>query len=157
MTNPLPEHIRAVMDDVGQMVGVEIISVLVRGQHKQLLLEVYIDARGGVTHENCRDVSAALDERLGDDEWYGRLRAVEVSSPGADAPVRHLWQLAISVGRSVRVVCTDDTILEGTLAAVDDEALTITVTSGKGKERSVSDIVVSAANILEARVILSFR
>lgn len=157
MLQTLPDHIRTVLDEVGRESGVSIIDVRVRGQRDQLLLEVYIDAVHGVTHDDCKAVSDALDARLEHDEWYGRLRSVDVSSPGADTPVRHLWQLTKSIGRSVRVVRTDDTTLDGQLLAVADDGLTLTVVSGKGKSKTVADIVVPAAEIKEARVILAFR
>ena len=72
-------------------------------------MDIFIDAPMGITHDHCRAVSRGLEERLEEDEFAGRLRAVDVSSPGADAPVKHLWQLTKSVGRTVRVECTDGT------------------------------------------------
>lgn len=157
MLQTLPDHIRTVLDEVGRESGVSIIDVRVRGQRDQLLLEVYIDAVHGVTHDDCKAVSDALDARLEHDEWYGRLRSVDVSSPGADAPVRHLWQLTKSIGRSVHVVRQDDTAIDGQLAGVDDDGLTLTVTTGKGRARTVADVVVPAADVKEARVIIAFR
>lgn len=157
MLQTLPDHIRTVLDEIERETGISVVDVRVRGQHSQLLLEVYIDAVNGVTHDDCKAVSDALDARLENDEWYGRLRSVDVSSPGADAPVRHLWQLVKSIGRSVHVVRQDGTALDGQLASVDDDALTLTVTTGKGKARTVADVVVPAADVKEARVIIAFR
>jgi ribosome maturation factor RimP len=155
--NPLPDHIRAVLDEISQKTDVSIIDVHVRGQHSQLVLEIFIDSVNGVTHDECRDITHAIEERLDGDEWFGRLRTIDVSSPGADAPVRHLWQLAKSIGRTVRVTRTDGTAVEGPLVAVADDGLTLTVTEGKGKAKTVSDVAIAAADINEARVIISFR
>lgn len=155
--NPLPDHIRHVLDEIGQQAGVSVVDVRVRGQHSQLVLEIYIDAINGVTHDECRAVTTALEERLAGDEWFGRLRTLDVSSPGADAPVRYLWQLAKSVGRTVRVTRHDGTTVEGPLLAANDEGLTLTVTEGKGKAKTVSDVSIAQADIKEARVIIAFR
>ncbi|MBU3741720.1 MAG: hypothetical protein FGM24_05480 [Candidatus Kapabacteria bacterium] len=155
--NLLPDHIREVLDDLGRETGVSIVDVKVRGQHSQLVLEIYIDSVNGVTHDDCRAISAGLEERLADDEWFGRLRTIDVSSPGADAPVRHLWQLAKSVGRTVRVARADGTTVEGKLLAVDDGGLTVTVVSGAGKNKTVVDQTISSGDIKEARVIISLR
>lgn len=134
-----------------------VVDVKVRGQHSQLVLEIYIDSVTGVTHDDCRAITTGLEERLADDEWFGRLRTIDVSSPGADAPVRHLWQLAKSVGRTVRVTRADGTTVEGKLIAVDDDGLTLTVVTGTGKNKTVVDQTITAADIKEARVIISLR
>ena len=93
MKEALPERIRSVIVDSCNDAGVTLVDVVMRGQARQLILDVFIDTLEGVTHDHCRDVSRGIDERLQDDEFAGRLRAVDVSSPGAEAPVKFLWQL----------------------------------------------------------------
>jgi ribosome maturation factor RimP len=157
LTNPLPEHIRSTIDDVCAANGVTAIDVRVRGQRDQLLLELFIDAPAGVTHDHCRAVTQGIDERLEQDEWYGRLRAVDVSSPGADAPVTFLWQLAKSIGRTVRVVRTDGTVVEAPLESVTDESITLRP-AGKKTARSAAPepITIVQPDIKEARVLLKW-
>ncbi|MFN9904168.1 MAG: ribosome maturation factor RimP, partial [bacterium] len=105
--------------------GVSLIDVVMRGQAKQLILDVFIDAPDGITHDHCRDVSRGIDERLQDHEFAGRLRAVDVSSPGAEAPVKFLWQLQKNTGRTVRVTRTDGSVIEGSLVRADDTGLDV--------------------------------
>lgn len=122
-----------------------------------MILELFIDSPTGVTHSDCRAVTHGLDERLETDEWYGRLRAVDVSSPGADAPVRFLWQLQKSVGRTIRVERTDGSVVEAALHAVADESLTLTPKTSKSKKNAgPSEIVISWSDVKEARVILKW-
>lgn len=130
------------------------VDVHVRGQASQLLLDIFIDSVAGVTHEACRMVSKGVEERLDGDPWYARLRTIDVSSPGADTPVVFLWQLAKHVGRTVLVQTTDGSTVEGALVAATDEALTVSVTTGTGKARSTTDVVLTADGIKEARVVV---
>jgi ribosome maturation factor RimP len=51
----------------------------------------------------------------------------------------------------------DGTTVEGPLLAANDEGLTLTVTEGKGKAKTVSDVSIAQADIKEARVIIAFR
>jgi ribosome maturation factor RimP len=152
----VPDDIRKAIDDVCTSVGVVPVDVRVRGQLAQLLLEVHIDARGGVSHDECSAVSRRLDELLGENTWYGRLRSVEVSSPGVDAILRELWQLEKHVGRTLRVVRSDETLIEGDLVAVTDDGLRLTVVTGKGKQRTGTDVEIAPGEFREATVVLRF-
>ena len=115
-------------------------------------MDIFIDAPLGITHDHCRAVSRGLEERLEEDEFAGRLRAVDVSSPGADAPVKHLWQLTKSVGRMVRVECTDGTVVEGSLMRAEDDGLNVLPTQSKKDPKPL--VTLHAANIKEARVVI---
>lgn len=150
MANPLPKNVQAAIEDACREAGAELIALEVRGQLKQLILEVAIDSLEGIRHEHCRAVSEGIESRLLDDEWYGRLRAVDVSSPGADAPVKYLWQLKKHVGRDVRCVKKDGTIVEGALASVNDDGLVLITKPGSTQVTIPSDV------IQEANVILKF-
>jgi ribosome maturation factor RimP len=152
----VPDDIRDAIQAVCTTVGVVAVDVRVRGQLAQLLLEIHIDARGGVSHDECSAVSRGLDDLLEEHPWYGRLRSVEVSSPGVDAPLRELWQLDKHVGRTLRVVRSDDSTIKGDLAAVTDEGLRLTVVAGKGKQRTGTDVEIALGEFREATVVLRF-
>ncbi len=153
MKENLPESIRTAINDACIAAGVTLIDVVVRGQAAQLIVDIFIDTPEGITHDHCRAVSRGLDERLENDEFAGRLRAVDVSSPGADAPVKHLWQLTKSVGRTVRVVrSTDGSIIEGTLLRADDDGLDVQPVQSKKDPKPL--VSLHAADIKEARVVI---
>lgn len=146
----MPTNVQAAIEDACREAGAELITAEVRGQHKQLILEVAIDSLEGIVHEHCRTVSKSIDSKLADDEWYGRLRAVDVSSPGADAPVKYMWQLKKHVGRDVRCVKRDGTVIEGALASADDAGIVLVTKPGSVQVAIPSD------DIKEANVILKF-
>lgn len=152
MKETLPEHIRTAIDDVCIDAGVSLINVEVRGQAKQLILDVFIDNVDGITHDNCRAVSRGIDARLENDDYAGRLRAVEVSSPGADLPVKHLWQLRKSIGRTVRVERTNGEVLEGTLISVSDTGIEVQPEQKRKELLPLANIQVN--EVKEARVVI---
>lgn len=154
MKETLPERIRAVIVDSCNDAGVALIDVVMRGQARQLILDIFIDTVDGVTHEHCRDVSRGIDERLQDDEFAGRLRAVDVSSPGAEAPVKFLWQLTKHVGRTVRVVRADGSVTEGSLVRADDTGLDVQPKQSKKEPKPLATI--PAEDVQEAKVLITF-
>lgn len=150
--NVVPAHIEAAIEQGCKEAGVSVISVAVRGQHRQLKLEIAVDAIDGVTHELCALVSRSLDQQLEADEWFDRLQAVEVSSPGADAPVRYMWQLKKHVGRVVRLTLNNEEVCEGILVDVDDE----TVTLKHQKKKTEGSIITKCADVKTAQVVIKF-
>ena len=65
--------------------GLEVVEVELRGSGKSRMLRIFIDKPGGVTHEDCanlsREVSTILDV---EDAVPGGQYLLEVSSPGLD-------------------------------------------------------------------------
>lgn len=152
----LPDHIREVIDQVCEETGVTAVDVRLRGQLSQLKLEIDIDSRAGVSHEECAAVSRGLDERLEEDPFWSKVRSLDVSSPGADTPVRHTWQLAKHVGRTVRVTTTTGDVIEAPLAEVTDDGVVLNVTTGTGRKAVVTAVDVPSTSIHEAKVVLQW-
>ena len=154
MKEVLPDHIRMAIAASCDEAGVSLIDVVVRGQARQLVLDVIIDTVEGVTHDHCRSVSRAIDERLEGDDYAGRLRTVEVSSPGAETPVKYLWQLQKHVGRWVRVKRSDATTIEGVLQRADDTGLDVQQKQTKKEPKPLTSI--AADEVAEAMVLIMF-
>ncbi len=151
----VPQHVKAAIEAACEGAGVSLIDLGVRGQHRQQRLEVSIDAPNGITHEHCRAVSRDIEDRLSEDEFYSRLRAVEVSSPGAETPVRFLWQLEKHVGRLVHVKRHDGSEVIGTLLRADSTGLDIQPKSKERVKKSEPHITIAASDIKEARTLIS--
>jgi len=154
VSQEIPPNVLAEIEEACQAAGVTLIGLEVRGQHKQLKLDVSIDAVNGITHEHCRAVSRGIDDRLAEDEFFDRFRAVDVSSPGADAPVKFLWQLKKHVGRTVRVETVDGEVVEGPLEFADDSRLDVQPKGTKKQPMPLASI--PADRIKEARVVIVF-
>jgi ribosome maturation factor RimP len=79
------ERVREIAAQVGASSGVEVVEVDMRGSGGARMLRVFIDKPGGVTHEDCANVSRELSTILDvEDAVPGGSYVLEVSSPGLD-------------------------------------------------------------------------
>jgi ribosome maturation factor RimP len=83
---------------------------------------VYVDHPQGVDHALCERVTRELDE-------YRRDYAIDVSSPGAERPLRTPAHFAGAVGRQVRLRTSGEIAgrkkFRGEVLAADDETVSI--------------------------------
>jgi ribosome maturation factor RimP len=132
--------------------GVVLLKASLRGQLKQLVLDVVVDARQGITHNQCTAVSRYADEHLETHNLYSSVRAVEVSSPGAEAPVMHLWQLEKHIGRIVQVTDTSGVCIQGTLVSIENDHLNVQPQSPKREPKPPA--IIRWEDVSEAKVII---
>jgi len=124
-----------------------LIDLVLRGDRRRPVVEVYVDAESGVTAGLCTKVSRDIQEGMDAVDAQADYRLV-VSSPGADRPLAHPWQYRKHVGRTLHVrVQTPGGAREvkGVLTAVDDTGFDL---ASAGGER------IAFASVLEARVAL---
>ncbi len=109
----------------GPFPDVELVDFEVRGQPP--ILTLFIDRPDGVDLDLCASVAQSLEELR---ERY----ALEVSSPGLDRRLRKPRHFAAQVGREVAVQMAQPVEgcrnFRGVLAAVDDQAITLTLEGG---------------------------
>ena len=114
---------------------------------------IYVDIDGdnGVTIDDCIELSRAIESQLDRDvEDF----ALDVSSAGADSPLKLTRQYVKNIGRDVEAVTFDGEKLEGTLTAADEESITLH-TAGSKKKAS-EDIVLKRKDVKSVRVALKF-
>ncbi len=79
------EKVREIAERVAASNGLELVDVEFRGGGKARMLRVLIDKPGGVTHQDCADVSREVGTILDvEDVVPGGQYLLEVSSPGLD-------------------------------------------------------------------------
>jgi len=102
--------------------------------------------------ELSRHVSKLIDEdtSLGEDDYF----TFEVSSPGADKPLKLLKQYYKHLGRQIAIETKEEQKLTGTLKAVDGD--NIIVTTIISKKETVEEQI-AFKNIKEANIIISFK
>jgi ribosome maturation factor RimP len=79
------ERVRGIVERVATSRGLEVVEVEFRGGGKARMLRVFIDKPGGVTHEDCANVSHEVGTILDVEEAVpGGSYLLEISSPGLD-------------------------------------------------------------------------
>jgi ribosome maturation factor RimP len=106
----IEQRLREMASRIAADAGLELVDLVLRGAGRQRVLRVDIDRSGveGVNLEDCQRVSRALGEALdAEAELLPSAYVLEVSSPGADRPIRSPDDFRRNVGRRVVVTVTD--------------------------------------------------
>jgi len=106
-------------------------------------IQVLVDRPGGISIDECVDISRFLNGRMDRDvEDY----ALEVSSPGVGTPFKVKEQYENHIGRGIEVVSNDGRKITGRLVSFDGEAIRIDA-GGKEKELKFEEIKTTKATI----------
>ena len=114
---------------------------------------IYVDIDGdnGVTIEDCIELSRAIENGLNREE---EDFALDVSSPGADKPLKLVRQYVKNIGRELEVSTAGGEELRGELTSADQDGIVLHIPgSKKVPPREVS---LTYANVRRAVVALPF-
>ncbi len=119
---------KPILDDLHlELVDVEFIK-----EGKNWFLRVYIDSDNGVDLDDCTAVSEKLSEALDEQDPIEQAYYLEVSSPGAERPLKKEQDLHRAIGKNVHVTTyapiDGDKVFEGKLSDFDGHILTIDIT-----------------------------
>lgn len=111
--------------------GVEIYDVEYVKEGSDWYLRAYIDKPGGVTIQDCEQVSRTLSDRLDEEDYVEDAYILEVSSPGLGRALKKNRHLQKSLGERVCLrlyrAREDGKEFEGILKAFDDGTITLEV------------------------------
>jgi ribosome maturation factor RimP len=155
------ERVREIAAQVGASSGVEVVEVDMRGSGGSRMLRVFIDKPGGVTHEDCANVSRELSTVLDvEDAVPGGPYVLEVSSPGLDRKLSRPADFERFTGSRVKVTTrtpvNGNKHFEGRLQSFQGGRLTLELgTPGKKpKPGSVpAKLEIELSNIEKANVV----
>jgi len=109
--------------------GLELVEVEYVKEGGNWFLRVYIDREGGVDLDACSRVNEQLSQLLDEKDPIAGPYILEVSSPGAERPLKTDRDMLRSIGKSVAVTLYEP--LEGSkkhvgrLEAVDEKSVTV--------------------------------
>lgn len=147
-SNDLPGRVAALARPLAEAEQIDLLEVEVKGQRGSRVVRLTADADGGLDIDRI----AALSRSVGDvlDDLIDGAYTLEVTSPGADRPLRTARDFGRNVGRDVRVQRTSSSDgpgeLTGNLVEVTDESIVLNV---RGKA-----ITVGLAEIDHGKVVL---
>ena len=90
-TNSIDSKIRNIAEKAAAESGLEFVHLELAGTKRNQVVRIYIDKPGGVTVEDCSDVSRNVEAAMDADDFMPSAYVLEVSSPGLD---RELYSLA---------------------------------------------------------------
>ncbi|WML43739.1 ribosome maturation factor RimP [Neobacillus sp. PS3-40] len=136
--------------------GLELVEVEYVKEGKNWFLRVYIDKELGVDIEDCGVVSEKLSEKLDELDPIPHNYFLEVSSPGAERPLKKEKDFEKAIGKNVFVKTYEpidgEKAFEGTLLNFEGNTVTIEV---KIKTRK-KIVVIPYEKVANARLAVSF-
>jgi ribosome maturation factor RimP len=138
-----------------------LIDVLVKGEKKNRIVELFLDSEKPVSLDELADISRDLNKMISENEINSSISKLVVSSPGVDKPFKFYWQLKKHIGRTLEILTTDDEKFEAVLENIDDNGvLTLKKEIKKGKRPAKDDsnesFEMDFSGIKESKVVIKF-
>ena len=158
------DRVREIAERVGASTGLEIVEVELRGGGKARMLRIFIDKSGGVTHEDCANLSREVGTILDvEDVIPGGSYLLEVSSPGLDRKLSRPADYERFTGSRVKVMTRQPVNgsrhFEGRLESFQQGRLTIEMNAARKKPRlggGSQKLEIELANVEKANLVPEF-
>lgn len=129
MVSPPLDAILQMAQRVVESEHLELVDVEYKAGKARSLLRIFIDKQGGVTLDDCENVSRQMSALLDVEDILKSAYVLEVSSPGLDRPFKTDRDYERSIGRYVRVHYSEEDgsakQSAGTLMEVNDTDLVL--------------------------------
>ena len=152
------ELVGDIVKPIAEEKGFRVVDIEYVKEGKNWFLRIYIDKPGGVDLNDCAMfnelVSEQMDAREPDPIPYAYY--LEVSSPGAERPLKTEEDFELAVGRYIHVSLFEpvekNNVYEGTLKELTDDNMVLSV---KDKNKT-KDVELKRTNISKARLAIEF-
>jgi ribosome maturation factor RimP len=133
--------------------GIDLVDVQWSGHGRGAVLRLVIDRAGGVTLDDCERASNTASAVLDMNDPIDHPYRLEVSSPGAERPIRRADEWSAAVGRRVNVRLREgdsELVLEGRLASIAGGEAEIEVRD----RRTTRAVAFSIEAVVAARIVV---
>jgi len=151
------DKVQRLIIPVLQDMAVELVDLEFKREGRDWFLRLFIDKEGGVTLDDCADVSREIDALLEVEDVIDTAYRLEVSSPGLDRPLKKLEDYERFRGRLVKVktfekLDPDDRghsrkTFEGELLGIEDGIVRIRQLDKKGGVVEIPLAGIAKANL----------
>ncbi|SFE38328.1 ribosome maturation factor RimP [Alteribacillus iranensis] len=156
MSNSIKEKAAQIAEPIITDMDFELVDVEYKKEGKSWFLRFFIDGPNGVDIEDCGRVSEQLSDKLDEEDPIKGAYYLEVSSPGAERPLKTEKDIQRSIGKFVYVTTYEpidgEKAFEGKLVNFDGATLTI---EGKVKQKAVT-YQVPYEKVAKARLAIQF-
>ncbi|MPM16724.1 Ribosome maturation factor RimP [bioreactor metagenome] len=152
------DEVRVVVQPIVDEQNLELVDMEFVKEGKNWFLRIYIDKPGGIDIEECALISEKVSEALDaiDPDPIPQAYFLEVSSPGAERPLKTEADMQNAIGKYVHLsfyqAIDGEKFYEGTLKEVNDDSVVLTI---RIKTRT-KDIEIERKQIANARLAIQF-
>jgi len=156
------DRMRQTVERVAASSGLEVVEIDFKGGGKSRMLRIFIDKPGGVTHQDCADLSREVGTILDvEDVIPGGSYVLEVSSPGLDRALRRPSDYERFTGSRVKLTTREpiegNRFFEGRLEKFEHGRLTLNLAEARKKNRpksgSEQTVEIELANVEKANLV----
>lgn len=150
----------AISDQISQLVTpavesrglfLEDVQIVSPGKHR--IVTCIVDGPASLNLDQVTEISREISELLDSAAFMGETPfTLEVTSPGVDRPLTKERHFAKNVGRLIKVVKSDGTVVTGRAVATTSDSIALTVTEKKNEK----EILIQLADIKRATVEIEF-
>ena len=83
--------------------GLELVDLEFRKEARGWVLRIFMDKPGGVTLDDCSEISREIGDQIEVNELIPHSYTLEVSSPGLDRPLKKEKDFLVSIGKLIQL------------------------------------------------------
>lgn len=134
------ERVTEIVAEIGAPLGIALVDLEYKREGRDMVLRIFLEKEGGITLDDCADVSRQLSDILDVEDFMPERYDLEVSSPGICRPLKKLADYERFAGHLVKVktfdMLADDAgnkrkTFTGKLLGVADGVISIDLTEGQ--------------------------
>jgi len=156
LSKKVTEVVTELAQPIIEQLGLELVDVEYVKEGKDWFLRVFIDNEAGIDLEQCAAVSERLSEILDEKDPIENLYFLDVSSPGAERPLKKEQDFLKAIGKQVNIKTyepiQDEKKFEGKLLAYSSEEVQLELTIKTRKKI----ITIPTQKIASARLAVTF-
>jgi ribosome maturation factor RimP len=99
----ISEQIIALAEPILGEMGFELVDAEYLSEHGRWVLRLYIDKDGGITIDDCANVSRELEAIIDIKDIIDHEYVLEVSSPGLNRPLKKEKDFILVIGKQIKV------------------------------------------------------
>lgn len=97
------DKIRVIAERIAASFGMELVDLEYKREGRQMVLRFYLDKDGGITLDDCANVSREISAVLDVEDLIPEKYVLEVSSPGLNRPLKSDYDYVRYHGRLVKI------------------------------------------------------
>ena len=155
----LEERIEKLVEEILPDDSLYLVEVEVKGSKQQPRVVITVDGDEGVNIDTCAMISRKLGNEIEAEELIDTRYNLEVTSPGADQPLKLRRQFRKNLGRKLNLELEEGLTITGKLLDVGEDSLKIAAETlaKNGKNKKIEEQEVPFDEIKLANVIISFK
>jgi ribosome maturation factor RimP len=98
-----PDQIEAMVEALLKAERLELVDLEFRKEARGWVLRIFMDKPGGVTLDDCSEISREIGDQIEVNELISHAYTLEVSSPGLDRPLKKDKDFLRSIGKLIQL------------------------------------------------------